>query len=99
MIRLRLLAIPVSLVAFGCAHYVAEPLDPAKRAGELEHRRLGARRWTLSSLIEYAVSHHPDVAVARAQYETARAAVRSAGERPNPTVALSPQIVTPYTDW
>ena len=37
--------------------------------------------------------------MARAQYETARAAIRTAGARPNPTVALSPQIVTPWTSW
>lgn len=37
--------------------------------------------------------------MARAQYATAEAAIRTAGERPNPTVAFSPQIVTPYTSW
>ncbi len=37
--------------------------------------------------------------MARAQYETAHAALGTAGERPNPTVALSPQIVTPSTGW
>lgn len=44
-----------------------------------------------------AARNAPDVAVARAQYETARAAIGTAGERPNPTVALSPQVITPYT--
>jgi outer membrane protein TolC len=52
----------------------------------------------LKALVDEAVRNHPDVALARAQYGTARAAIRTAGESPNPTVTLAPQIVTPL-DW
>ena len=83
----------------GCAHYVAQPLDVSGRAAALTSRSLGAKTWTLRTLTDHALAHSADVAVARAQYETARAALGTAGERPNPTVALSPQIVTPYTSW
>jgi cobalt-zinc-cadmium efflux system outer membrane protein len=81
----------------GCVSYVANPLDPARAAQALTGRRLGEKTWTLAELAAEVVRQAPAVAVARAQYETARAAVRTAGEMPNPTVTLSPQIVTPYT--
>jgi outer membrane protein TolC len=38
---------------------------------------------------------HPDVAVVRAQFATAQAAIRTAGERPNPSVSLAPQFAAP----
>jgi outer membrane protein TolC len=53
----------------------------------------------LQGLIADALKHHPDIAVARAKYDTAVAAVRAAGERPNPSVALTPQVVTPLREW
>ncbi len=81
----------------GCAHYTEQPLDVAQHAVELSGRRLSPGTWTLQKLADEAARSSPEVAVARAQYATAKAAVATAGERPNPTVALSPQIVTPYT--
>ena len=57
------------------------------------------RTWTLEALTDQALANSADLRVARAQYRTARAAMKTAGERPNPTVALSPQVVTPYTNW
>jgi len=78
-------------------HYSEKALDPAARAKVLTDRRLEARPWALSELIADATAHHPDIAVARARYDAAVAAIRTAGERPNPTVSLSPQIITPYT--
>jgi hypothetical protein len=86
-----------TLAHAGCAHYVARPIDPARNGTKLSSRRLLSRTWTLTALAEEAARTAPEVAVARAQYAAAKAAVRTAGERPNPTVALSPQIVTPYT--
>jgi outer membrane protein TolC len=59
---------------------------------------LSARTWTLHDLTEEAEKHHPSIAVARAKYASAVAAVRTAGERPNPTVSLAPQIATPF-NW
>ena len=82
----------------GCAHFAAKPLDASRSAARLSGRRLAAKTWTLAALIDEAVRNHPDVAMARAQYETAKAAVRTAGERPNPTLLLTPQIVTPL-NW
>ncbi len=98
--NLRLiLAASLALSSAGCVHYIAQPLDPAGSAASLSSRRLSSKTWTLRALCEEAARNSPDVAVARAQYETAKAAVRTAGERPNPTIALAPQIVTPFKAW
>ena len=99
MNRRFLLATSLALVGAGCAHYIAQPLDPARNAARLSGRRLAEKTWTLRALADDAARHAPDVIVARAQYATAKAAVRTAGERPNPTIAIAPQIVTPYTAW
>jgi outer membrane protein TolC len=99
MNRRLLLAASLALGSASCVHFTAHPLDPARSAGSLSGRRLMQKTWTLHALIEEAARSSPEVALARAQYATARAAVRTAGERPNPTVALSPQIVTPFIDW
>ena len=90
------------LLASSCtqfARFEARPLDVEVSATRLTDRRLGGQTWTLQSLTEEALKHHPEIAVARAKYDIAVAAVRSAGERPNPTATLSPQIVTPWTKW
>jgi len=88
----------LALVFAGCAHFSAQPLDASRSAAKLTGRRLAAGTWTLKTLTEEALRNHPDVALARAQYETAKATIRTAGERPNPTLLLTPQIVTPL-DW
>lgn len=89
----------VIVCAAGCVSFTAHPLDPARNAARLSAGRLAEKTWTLQALAEEAARNQPDVSVARAQYATAKAAVRSAGERPNPTIALTPQIVTPYITW
>src|SRR5678816_580710 len=94
--------VPAALVATacaGCLHFTPHPLDPARNAARLTGHSLSSKTWTLRALVDEAVRHQPDIAVARAQYETARAAIRTAGERPNPTVALTPQVVTPWPSW
>ena len=88
-----------ALLAPACTPFVARPLDAAASAVRLTSRQLGAQTWTLASLTAEAIQHHPDIMVARAKYDTARAAVRTAGEHPNPTVTVSTQTVTPYTKW
>ena len=93
-----LLAASLALSTAGCMHVIAKPLDPTKSAAQLSSRSLSGKTWTLKALVDEAVRTHPDVAVARAQYETAKATIGTAGERPNPSIALSPQIVTPL-DW
>ncbi len=94
--------VPFCLLTSSCtqfARFNAKPLDPAVSATRLTDRHLSGKTYTLQSLTEEAVKQHPDIAVARAKYETAVAAVRTAGERPNPTIAISPQIITPWTKW
>lgn len=81
------------------AKFTPRPLDPSASATHLTNRQLGSKTWILATLTADALQHHPDIAVARAKYDTARAAVGTAGERPNPTVALSTQSITPYTKW
>jgi outer membrane protein TolC len=47
-------------------------------------------RWDLNSLTLAAFYFHPDLAVARAQWQVAAASVETAGARPNPSVTFSP---------
>ena len=49
------------------------------------------REWDLDQLTLAEIYFHPDLDVARAQWAVARAAVRSAGARPNPTVSIKPE--------
>src|SRR4051812_602776 len=98
----RLVVALLPALVSACSHFAkfsAHPLDPGASAARLTERHLTSKTWTLQSLTEDAVTPHPAIAGARAKYETAVAAVRTAGERPNPTIALLPQIVTPFTKW
>ncbi len=94
-----ILAASLAISTAGCVHFTSKPLDASANAARLLNRSLAGKTWTLKALADEAASQAPDVAVARAQYETAKAAVRTAGERPNPTIAIAPQIVTPYVAW
>jgi outer membrane protein TolC len=98
LMKRLLLVATLAFACAGCAHFSAKPLNASHSAAKLSGRRLAAKTWTLKALVDEAVRNHPDVAMARAQYATAKAAVRTAGERPNPTLLLTPQIVTPL-DW
>ncbi len=97
--------IPLLLALFSSAactpfvRFTAQPLDAEAKAVKLTARHLSGKTWTLAALIDEAQQHHPDMALAHAKYASALAAVRSAGERPNPTLAISPQIVTPLKQW
>jgi outer membrane protein TolC len=93
------IALVVAVSCVSCARFHSQPLNASGRATALINRRLGEKTWTLEALTERALANSPDVAVARAQYQAARAAVKTAAERPNPTAALTPQVVTPYTKW
>lgn len=46
--------------------------------------------WDLTNLTLAAFFYHPSLAVARAQWEVAKAGKVTAGERPNPTVGVAP---------
>ena len=52
------------------------------------------RTWELESLTLAAFYFSPDLDLARAQWGTAQAGSRTAGQRPNPTVTASPQYNT-----
>src|SRR5437870_3200614 len=51
------------------------------------------KSWDFRTLTLVAFYYHPDLDVARAELGTARAAVISAGVRPNPTLEFSPEYV------
>jgi outer membrane protein, heavy metal efflux system len=46
--------------------------------------------WDFESLCWVGFYYHPSLELARAQWETTRATQRTAGQRPNPTLTLSP---------
>ena len=48
------------------------------------------RRWDFEMLSLAAFYYQPDLAVVRAQWEGARAGIKTAGARPNPTLNLVP---------
>ncbi|MBI3851559.1 MAG: TolC family protein [Verrucomicrobia bacterium] len=50
--------------------------------------------WDLNALTVAAFYYHPDLDVARAKWSGARAALITGGERPNPSVSLSPAYDT-----
>ena len=52
------------------------------------------RNWELESLTLAAFYFSPELDRARAQWGTAQAGLRTAGQRPNPTVTVSPQYNT-----
>ncbi|NOZ21717.1 MAG: TolC family protein [Planctomycetes bacterium] len=52
------------------------------------------RSWDLRLLSWVAFYYHPDLDVARAESAVARAGIITAGERPNPTIGLTPTIDT-----
>ena len=89
----------LALACTGCLHFDSKPLDPTRRAAVLTGRSLGGKTWTLRALTDEAIANSADIALARAHYATAKAALGTADERPNPTVAIAPQIITPTTSW
>ena len=50
------------------------------------------RVWDFEMLTLAALYYHPDLEVARAEWEVARAAIQTAGGRPNPSVDLTPAL-------
>lgn len=49
-------------------------------------------RWDIDTLTLAAIYYHPDLDLAFARLEAARAAIATARQRPNPSVGLSPQF-------
>ena len=48
------------------------------------------RSWDFEMLALAAFYYHPDLEVARAQWDVARAGIQTAGGRPNPTLSVAP---------
>jgi cobalt-zinc-cadmium efflux system outer membrane protein len=59
--------------------------------------RISPKTWNLDRLTLAALYYHPDLALARAQAETADAAITTAGQRLNPSLKISPTWVTAAT--
>lgn len=51
------------------------------------------KAWDIDRLTLAAIYYHPDLALARAQAETADAATTTAGQRPNPSITVTPTWV------
>ena len=66
----------------GLARFLAENLHDDSPSGP--------RRWDLEKLALAAFYFHPDMAVARAEWDVALAGIQTAGQRPNPTLNLTP---------
>jgi outer membrane protein TolC len=88
-----------AIVFAACVHVAPRPIDPAASARKLESRALGdaaqfvaahggGKEWSLETLTLAALYFHPEIDVARAEAAVARAAIVTAGERPNPTISL-----------
>jgi outer membrane protein TolC len=90
----------------GCRHFEPRPLEPEENLTALEGRTLNdpgllefveAQRpgrpldWDLETLTLAALYFHPDVEAARARWAVAEAGRITAGQRPNPTLGVSPQ--------
>ena len=91
----------------GCVSFQSRPLNAEKRAADFESRTLadaGLKKfmgtntvtgtWNLEALTLAAFYFHPDLAAARAKWATATAGMITAGQRPNPTVSVSPAYNT-----
>jgi outer membrane protein TolC len=80
------------------AEYESRSFAEAGLRGFLETNRVTSewprRVWELESLTLAAFYFSPELDLARAQWGTAQAGLRTAGQRPNPTVTASPQYNT-----
>ncbi len=91
----------------GCATYNPKPLSPAETASSIKNRTLLSpdlrkyiegqgiswppAHWDFTMLTLVAFYYHPDLDVARAKWGTVQGAIVTAGQRPNPTLTVTPQ--------
>ena len=52
------------------------------------------KTWDIDRLTLAAIYYHPDLAIAKAQAETADAAITTAAQRPNPSITVTPTWIT-----
>jgi outer membrane protein TolC len=100
--------LPLLLLA-GCIHYAPKPVDVSESARLLAARTIDApavralvapgERWTPRTLALAAVALHPDLDVARADWAAARAAIRTAAERPNPALTAGVEHKDGTSPW
>lgn len=97
-------ALCLSCLLPGCASFIkysARPLSVEHAAGDYAKRttsNLGlpqGRALTFADLAKVAMARHPDVELARAEADVAKAAIKSADVKPNPVVGFNPTRVTP----
>lgn len=78
--------------------FEARSLDDDGLRAYLEANRVSGgwprRTWELESLTLAAFYYSPELDLARAHWATAQAGLRTAGQRPNPTLTASPQYNT-----
>ena len=90
----------------GCASYTPKPLSPQASAASFESRSLNdpglkdylrrvlpgesSQTWNLTTLTLAAFYFNPELDVARAQWDLAKAKTVTAGAIPNPTFGFSP---------
>jgi cobalt-zinc-cadmium efflux system outer membrane protein len=75
----------------GAARFEARSLsDPALRQFLRDNLGHEPATWDFESLCWVGFYYHPSLELARAQWSTARAAQRTAGQKQNPTLTLSP---------
>jgi cobalt-zinc-cadmium efflux system outer membrane protein len=95
----------VIVLLSGCVGFHPKPLSPEEAARAFSARTLtdpGLQKfmgkttgsWDLDAWTMAALYYHPDLDVARAQWKTAQAGERTAGERPNPMLSLGPTWVS-----
>ncbi len=106
----------LALLVSGCAHFHPQPISPEETATAFDARSLSDAGlaqflaqhplpapdldWNLDRLTLVAFYYQPELAMARADWEVALAATRTAGERPNPALTLSPEYDTTTTpNW
>ncbi len=92
-----------AILLASCASYTSRPLDPSAEQAAYTARSLtepglqeflhahtsASNHWNLDRLIWAGLYYHPDVAIARAKWQAARAAAITAGAHPNPILGTT----------
>jgi cobalt-zinc-cadmium efflux system outer membrane protein len=101
----RLAAVGILWSITACTSYQAKPITVEQGVKEFSSRTLASAmqaagekvpgKWDFPSLATASSQLHGDVRLARAQAETAKAALQTAGARPNPTLGFAPERAIP----
>ncbi len=102
MRRTGLSAALLALGLGGCVHYAAAPPQPAKFIGEFDAQTLeagAARTWTAAELLSLALAKNPQIAEARAKYQTSLAAMRTAKAYSGSSLTLTAEYASETPHW